>query len=44
MPFILRPVKDGDGDGGETYNLIGDCYLQGAMDGEFARRKVRGWL
>ena len=29
LPFVLRPV------GQEVYNLIGDCYLQGAMDGEF---------
>ncbi|KAK4445298.1 hypothetical protein QBC34DRAFT_384322 [Podospora aff. communis PSN243] len=32
MPFVLRPV-------GEAYNLIGDCYLQGVMEGECVRRK-----
>ncbi|KAK0658022.1 heterokaryon incompatibility protein-domain-containing protein [Cercophora newfieldiana] len=32
MPFVMRPD-------GEAYNMVGDCYLQGAMDGEFARGK-----
>ena len=44
MPFVLRPVRGngkGEGEGGEggAYNMIGDCYLQGAMDGEFVQRK-----
>lgn len=39
QPYILRPVHEvGDGDGelrGDSkYAFVGDCHLQGAMDGE----------
>lgn len=28
MPFVMRPA-------GMEYNLVGECYLQGAMDGKY---------
>jgi hypothetical protein len=28
-PFVLRPVPDSS-----QYRLVGDCYVQGIMDGE----------
>lgn len=32
MPFVLRPCGDG---GEEKYQLVGDAYVHGLMDGEF---------
>lgn len=31
VPFILRPCEDG---GGTYHSFIGDCYMDGIMDGE----------
>ncbi|KAI0197488.1 heterokaryon incompatibility protein-domain-containing protein [Astrocystis sublimbata] len=51
LPFVMRPItkttttkRPGNrhvaGDGGAVYlNLIGDCYLQGAMDAELVNSK-----
>ena len=34
VPVILRPCAGNTGSGEAYYNLIGDCYLYGMMDGE----------
>jgi len=39
MPFVLRPTVERernfpDRHSGNVYTLIGDCFLQGIMDGE----------
>ncbi|KAF4564790.1 hypothetical protein EYR40_010961 [Pleurotus pulmonarius] len=34
-PFVLRP-KGGNGDGEKVWELVGDCYVHGIMDGSFA--------
>ncbi|KAK8034897.1 heterokaryon incompatibility protein-domain-containing protein [Apiospora rasikravindrae] len=35
VPFIMRPVTDGHGQEAR-YTLVGDCYVEGIMDGERA--------
>lgn len=34
VPFLLRKVSVGGGDGEERWVLIGECYVHGLMDGE----------
>jgi hypothetical protein len=34
-PFILRKVSTKDGDSSDMWQLVGDCYLVGWMDGNF---------
>ncbi|KAK8136805.1 Heterokaryon incompatibility protein [Apiospora sp. TS-2023a] len=39
VPFILRPATDGQGRGqgqGLRYTMVGDCFVEGIMDGEMA--------
>lgn len=37
VPFILRPATDGQGQGlGLRYTMVGDCFIEGIMDGELA--------
>ncbi|KAH6708720.1 heterokaryon incompatibility protein-domain-containing protein [Verticillium dahliae] len=36
VPFILRPLQDHGIT--RTYNLIGDCFLEGGMDGKYSKR------
>lgn len=40
VPFVFRPL-DGSGES-RVHNMIGDCYLQGAMDGELLPPRRRG--
>ncbi|KAK7967533.1 uncharacterized protein PG986_001810 [Apiospora aurea] len=40
VPFILRPVADGR-DQEARYTLVGDCFVEGIMDGE--RADVASW-
>jgi hypothetical protein len=32
VPYVLRPMEDG------CFQLVGECYVQGIMDGSFARQ------
>jgi hypothetical protein len=34
-PYILRKVISEDGDGGESWQLVGDCFLLGWMKGDY---------
>jgi hypothetical protein len=34
-PFILRNVKSEDGNPGDTWQLVGDCFLLGWMHGDY---------
>lgn len=34
-PFIMREDRDPSGTSTGMYNLVGDCYLHGWMDGNF---------
>ncbi|KAK8101332.1 HET-domain-containing protein [Apiospora kogelbergensis] len=36
VPFILRPVTEGQSHQELRYKLVGDCYVEGIMDGERA--------
>lgn len=38
MPVVLRPVAGKE----NVYRLLGDCYVHGIMDGEFAKGASRG--
>ncbi|KAL3294060.1 HET-domain-containing protein [Colletotrichum asianum] len=40
VPFVFR-ASDGSGES-RVHNMIGDCYLQGAMDGELLPPRGRG--
>lgn len=40
VPFVFR-ASDGSGES-KVHNMIGDCYLQGAMDGELLPPRGRG--
>jgi hypothetical protein len=35
VPFILRPLGDG------SYELVGEAYVHGVMDGEFMTENVK---
>lgn len=41
VPYVIRPVGDkgdgGEGDGDVVYELVGDCYIHGIMQGETLR-------
>ena len=41
VPFILRQV-DGDGGGTGKWTLVGECYVEGLMQGEVVARMQRG--
>ncbi|KAK3690464.1 heterokaryon incompatibility protein-domain-containing protein [Podospora appendiculata] len=34
VPFVLRRVVDGDGEEGEGWRLVGECFVPGLMQGE----------
>ncbi|KAK8124424.1 uncharacterized protein PG998_000183 [Apiospora kogelbergensis] len=36
MPFVLRPIE-AQGSGMVQYCMVGDCFVHGCMDGEYAR-------
>ncbi|EXF79321.1 hypothetical protein CFIO01_02056 [Colletotrichum fioriniae PJ7] len=37
-PFVLRKIRNDDQSGGEdAFQIIGDCYVHGVMDGELLR-------
>ncbi|KAI1749089.1 heterokaryon incompatibility protein-domain-containing protein [Xylaria castorea] len=48
VPYLLRPVskgisaKESDVDPEDTFELVGECYVQGIMHGEFLNREDRG--
>jgi len=45
-PYVLRPIHQvGDGDlrADSKYAFVGDCHLQGTMDGECLRGPSGGW-
>lgn len=40
VPFLLRPLSNSEGEvseKGKFYALVGECYVQGLMDGEGLR-------
>ncbi|KAI1260756.1 heterokaryon incompatibility protein-domain-containing protein [Xylariaceae sp. FL1019] len=41
VPFIFRPLKDSDHESHNLYHMIGDCYLENAMNGELVPLKWR---
>jgi hypothetical protein len=41
VPFVLRREAEGQGLGG-THQFIGDCFLDGAMDGEMVKDVAKG--
>lgn len=43
VPYILRGGDIGD-DGGPTYQLVGECYVNGVMQGEVLGLVERGGL
>lgn len=42
VPFVLRPCGDGNGNETGYYQLVGDAYVHGLMDGEFIQPGVEG--
>lgn len=36
VPFVLRPSKERDSNGKALYHMVGDCFLENAMNGELA--------
>jgi hypothetical protein len=36
VPFVVRALEQTKPGGADSYSLIGDCFLQGTMDGEVA--------
>ncbi|KAK7960663.1 ankyrin and HET domain protein [Apiospora saccharicola] len=44
VPFIVRPRDDGSGvkEEADQYTLVGECYVQGIMQGEGVRGDIFG--
>jgi hypothetical protein len=40
VPFVLRPV--GEVEGRKRYQLVGEAYIHGVMDGEMAKWNNKG--
>jgi len=44
VPFLLRPLSTSDGERSNQkpiYQLVGECYVHGMMDGEGMRQGLR---
>lgn len=39
VPFVIRPLEPADAGSADIYSFLGDCFLNGVMDGESSEKK-----